>query len=65
MREVCIENENYQVNVTSCSEITQIFRPKGTPFIALEPITGLGHNDFPWRTVAPNSYDEVSCSIRL
>ena len=65
MREVCIENENYQVNVTSCSEITQIFRPKGAPFIALEPITGLGHNDFPWRTVAPNSYDEVSCSIRL
>lgn len=65
IRDICIENENYQVNVTSCSEITQIFRPKGAPFIALEPITGLGHNDFPWRTVAPNSYDEVFCSIRL
>ncbi len=64
-QDICMENQNYQIHVSSCSEITQIFRPKNAPFIAIEPITGLGHKDFPWRVVAPNEYDEVSCSIRL
>jgi aldose 1-epimerase len=64
-RDICVDNEKYQFHISSCSEITQIFRPKGAPFIAIEPITGLGHKDFPWRTVAPHSFDEVCCSIRL
>jgi galactose mutarotase-like enzyme len=47
------------------SSITQVFRPAGAPFVAIEPITGLGHPDFPWRTVQPGEADEVVTTIRV
>ena len=53
------------VTIKPLSPITQVFRPAGAPFVAIEPITGLGHPDFPWRTVAPGEVDEVVSTIRL
>ena len=47
------------------SAITQLFRPADAPFVAIEPITGLGHSNFPWRTVLPGEADEVVTSIGL
>ncbi|MCH1402360.1 MAG: hypothetical protein L7U78_07540 [Schleiferiaceae bacterium] len=47
------------------SAITQIFRPANAPFVAIEPITGLGHSDFHWRTVPAGESDEVETTIRL
>ena len=53
------------VSIQPLSAITQVFRPKDTPFVAIEPITGLGHPDFPWRTVPPGEADEVVTTIRV
>jgi len=47
------------------SSITQVFRPAGALFVAIEPITGLGHPDFPWRTVQPGEADEVVTTIHV
>jgi galactose mutarotase-like enzyme len=47
------------------SAITQVFRPADAPFVAIEPITGLGHPDFPWRIVPPGEADEVMTTIRV
>ena len=51
------------IKIDPLSPITQVFRPAGAPFVAIEPITGLGHSDFPWRTVAPGGVDEVMTTI--
>jgi len=53
------------VSIQPLSTITQVFRPAGAPFVAVEPITGLGHPDFPWRTVPPGEADEVVTIIGL
>ena len=53
------------IEIEPMSTITQVFRPAGAPFVAIEPITGLGHPDFPWRTVLPGAADEVATIIRL
>ena len=51
------------VSIQPLSAITQVFRPADAPFVAIEPITGLGHPDFPWRIVAPGEADEVFTTI--
>ena len=53
------------VSIQPLSAITQVFRPADAPFVAIEPITGLGHPDFPWRTVLPGEADEVVTIIGL
>ena len=53
------------VSIQPLSAITQVFRPVDAPFVAIEPITGLGHPDFPWRTVSPGEADEVVTTIRV
>ena len=53
------------VTIQPLSSITQVFRPADAPFVAIEPITGLGHPDFPWRTVPPGEADEVATTIRV
>ena len=53
------------VSIQPLSNITQVFRPADAPFVAIEPITGLGHPDFPWRTVPPGEADEVMTIIRV
>ena len=53
------------VCIQPLSAITQVFRPADAPFVAIEPITGLGHPDFPWRTVLPGEADEVMTTIRV
>ena len=53
------------VEIQPLSAVTQVFRPKGAPFVAVEPITGLGHPDFPWRTLLPGEADEVVATIRV
>ena len=53
------------VSIQPLSAITQVFRPANAPFVAIEPITGLGHPDFPWRIVAPGEVDEVVTIIGL
>ena len=53
------------INIDPLSPITQVFRPAGAPCVAIEPITGLGHPDFPWRTVLPGEADEVVTIIGL
>ena len=53
------------INIQPLSNITQIFRPADAPFVAIEPITGLGHPDFPWRTVPPGEADKVMTIIGL
>ena len=51
------------VSIQPLSAITQVFRPANAPFVAIEPITGLGHPDFPWRIVPPGEADEVVTTI--
>ncbi len=53
------------ISIQPLSAITQVFRPADAPFVAIEPITGLGHPDFPWRTVPPGEADEVVTIIGL
>ena len=53
------------VCIQPLSAITQVFRPADAPFVAIEPITGLGHQDIPWRTVPPGEADEVATTIRV
>ena len=53
------------IRIQPLSAITQLFRPADAPFVAIEPITGLGHPDFPWRIVAPGEADEVVTTIRV
>ena len=53
------------MSIQPLSAITQVFRPADAPFIAIEPITGLGRSDFPWRTVQPGEADEVVTTIRV
>ena len=53
------------VCIQPLSAITQVFRPADAPFVAIEPITGLGHPDFPWCSVAPGEADEVVTTIRV
>ena len=53
------------VSIQPLSNITQVFRPADAPFVAIEPITGLGHPDFPWRTVPSGEADEVVTIIGL
>ena len=53
------------IRIQPLSAITQVFRPADAPFVAIEPITGLGHPDFPWRTVSPGEADEVVTIIEL
>ena len=53
------------VSIQPISAITQVFRPADAPFAAIEPITGLGHPEFPWRTVLPGEADEVATTIRV
>jgi galactose mutarotase-like enzyme len=53
------------ISIQPLSTITQVFRPGDAPFVAIEPITGLGHPDFPWRTVPPGEADEVVTIIGL
>ena len=53
------------IEIQPLSTITQVFRPACAPFVAIEPITGLGHPNFPWRIVLPGEADEVVTTIRL
>ena len=53
------------VRIQPLSAITQVFRPVDAPFVAIEPITGLGHPDIPWRIVPPGEADEVATTIRV
>jgi galactose mutarotase-like enzyme len=53
------------ISIQPLSAITQVFRPANAPFVAIEPITGLCHPDFPWRTVPPGEADEVVTIIGL
>lgn len=65
MSKVYIEHQNYLVEIKSLSQIIQLFRPKDAAFIAVEPITGLGHSQFEWRTVNPGASDGVFTTIKL
>ena len=53
------------ISIQALSPISQVFRPADAPFVAIEPITGLGHPDCPWRTVLPGEADEVVTIIGL
>ena len=53
------------ISIQPLSTITQVFRPADAPFMAIEPITGLGHPDFPWRTVPPGEWDEVVTNVLM
>lgn len=53
------------VEIQPLSAVTQVFRPKGAPFVAVEPITGLGHPEFPWRVVPSKGEDQVKTVIRV
>ena len=43
----------------------QVYRPAKAPFIAVEPITGLGHEEFPWIEVPPGQYREIRTAIEF
>jgi galactose mutarotase-like enzyme len=58
-------NEDYILEITAIAPIVQIFRPANAPFIAVEPVTGLGHLDFPWLEVAPGQHREIRSAIIL
>lgn len=49
--------------VRAMSELVQIFRPAGAEFVAIEPISGLGHPDFPWLVVEPGARKTVCSAI--
>lgn len=65
MSKVQLTHQNYLLEINSLSEIMQLFRPKDAAFIAAEPITGLGHAQFEWRTVKPGALDRVFTTIKL
>ena len=60
-----IRNDAYTLEIKTLAPIVQIFRPVNAPFIAVEPVTGLGHLDFPWLEVPPGQYREVRSGITL
>jgi aldose 1-epimerase len=60
-----LSNEDYSLEISALASIVQIFRPAGASFIAIEPITGLGHPDFDWLEVTPGERREISGSIKL
>ena len=53
------------ISIQPLSAITQVFRPADASFVAIEPITGLGHPEFPWRTALPGEAEEVVTIIGL
>lgn len=65
MKAIQLAGESHDVWVEPLSRITQIFRPANAPFVAIEPISGLGHGDFPWKTVAPGRSQKIQTTIRL
>jgi galactose mutarotase-like enzyme len=60
-----IRNDEYTLEIKTPAPLVQIFRPANAPFIAVEPITGLGHSDFPWLEVAPGQCREIRSAITL
>ena len=60
-----IRNDEYTLEIKKLSPIVQIFRPANAPFIAVEPVTGLGHPDFPWIEVPPGQHREIRTAITL
>ena len=60
-----IHNDAYTLEIKTLAPVVQIFRPTNAPFIAVEPVTGLGHLDFPWLEVTPGQYREVRTGITL
>ena len=60
-----IRNDEYTLEIKKLAPIVQIFRPANAPFIAVEPVTGLGHPDFPWIEVPPGQYREIRTAITL
>ena len=65
MDALIVKTPEYSAHIEPLCGITQIYRPKGASFIALEPITGLGHPDFPWKTLAAGEVQRFKSSIRL
>ena len=60
-----IRNDEYTLEIKTPASLVQVFRPANAPFIAVEPITGLGHSDFPWLEVAPGQWREIRSTITL
>ena len=60
-----LQIEGNRLTVQGLSEIVQIFRPANAKFIAIEPITGLGHPDYPWLEVAPGDQLKVSTTVSI
>ena len=60
-----IRNDEYTLEIKKLAPIVQIFRPANAPFIAVEPVTGLGHPDFPWIEVPPGQHREIRSAIIL
>ena len=60
-----IRNDEYTLEIKKLAPIVQIFRPANAPFIAVEPVTGLGHPDFPWIEVPPGQHREIRTAITL
>ena len=60
-----IRNDEYTLEIKTPAPLVQVFRPANAPFMAVEPITGLGHSDFPWLEVAPGQCREIRSTITL
>lgn len=65
MDELIVHTPQYSAHIEPLCSITQIFRPEGAPFVAVEPITGLGHPDFPWKKLAAGELQRFKSTIRL
>jgi len=53
MRSITIEDQQKRVTMRAMSNWYQIFKPVRSNFLALEPLTGVGHPKTPWETLAP------------
>lgn len=53
MRSVTVEDKEKRITMTGMRSWYQIFRPLRSKFLALEPLTGVGHPKTPWETLAP------------
>ena len=60
-----IRNDEYTLELKALAPIVQVYRPAKAPFIAVEPITGLGHEEFPWIEVPPGQYREIRTAIEF
>ncbi len=51
--ELRLEDQKKVITINGMTPWYQIFKPVRSKFIAVEPLTGVGHPDTPWETLAP------------